>query len=80
MSCDKGYKGDCCCECEHLIPLHVCNCGHCSTIEGWICKIFYEMSQSRNERGVMIHRTDEHGCCEMHTKRISKENPEEKAN
>jgi len=69
MSCEFGYKGDCCCECEHLIPIDVCSCKHCSKVEGWICKIFYEMSQAQGEQGVMKHMTREHGCCEMWTKR-----------
>lgn len=71
MDCEQGYKGDCCCGCEHQVPLHVCNCGKCSAVSGWICTIFWKMSQERGEQGVMLHNNSEHGCCEMHKKRTS---------
>lgn len=69
MSCKQGYKGQCCCECDYSVPLNKCDCGHCSTVEGNICTIFYHMSLTKGERGVMIHMEDEHGCCEMWAKR-----------
>jgi len=69
--CGQGYKGDCCCECEHQVPIHVCECGKCSTVSGWICTIFWKMSQERGEQGRMLHHPNQHGCCEMHKVRTS---------
>jgi len=69
MSCDKGYKGDCCCKCDYQYPIDVCECSVCSKVEGWICTIFVVMSGVEGKRGVMKHSENEHGCCETFKKR-----------
>ncbi len=66
MSCDKGYKGECCCECEHQLEIHVCGCGKCSKVTGYICKVFWEISKAdgKDDRQVS-HSDNKHGCCEL---------------
>lgn len=74
MSCDKGYKGDCCCKCKHQLKIHVCDCGKCATVKGWICKIFYEMAESSGKshrHKVVTYMDRKHGCCEMFEKRTA---------
>ena len=65
MSCKYGYRGDCCCECEYQYKIHVCNCGHCPTTEGYVCIAFHIMDHSYH----CTYMTDEHGMCELFTPR-----------
>lgn len=63
--CEYGYKGDCCCNCEYQRIIHVCNCGKCSTVKGWVCIFDFDNDFSCK------HMENLHGCCEMHKRRES---------
>ena len=65
-NCGYGYKGDCCCECEHRLKIHICGCGKCSDVKGWICKVFWEIDKTFRQ---VSHSKIEHGCCELYKKR-----------
>ena len=65
MVCNKGYKGNCCCECKYQFKIHVCSCEKCSKVTGYICTVFYEMDKKTRE---VSHTENKHGCCEMFSK------------
>jgi len=65
MSCDKGYKGDCCCECKNQLKIHVCNCGLCSTVEGYICMVGHILDNDYS----CVYKVSGHGCCELWKRR-----------
>lgn len=59
--CDKGYQGDCCCLCEYQLKIHVCGCGKCSKVEGYICIVRYDDQYEYS----CTYKTNQHGCCEL---------------
>ena len=61
MSCDKGYRDECCCECENHFEIKVCNCGGCPVVTGYVCIAFHKMDKSYT----CVYSTREHGCCEL---------------
>ncbi len=63
--CQGVHRGQCCCKCEHQYKIHVCRCGICSTVEGWICLGF--LKEPPGDR-IAIHKTKEHGLCELYDK------------
>ena len=65
MSCRKEDEIGCCCECEHQLKIHVCSCGQCSTVTGYICIMFHVADHSY----LCTHFPDKHGLCEMFLKR-----------
>lgn len=65
MSCTKGYRGDCCCECKYQLEISVCACGHCSIVEGYICTVFHAVDHTYKCK----HSTNKHGMCEEFSKR-----------
>jgi len=73
MTCKFGYQGDCCCECEHQLKIHVCRCGHCPTTEGYVCIVRHSIDHDYH----CIYKTDEHGICELFTPRKQSNNSNE---
>ncbi|MFW9872701.1 MAG: hypothetical protein ACFFG0_06320 [Candidatus Thorarchaeota archaeon] len=65
MACDKGYKGECCCECEYQLKIHVCSCPICSKVEGYICILFRLLDGEY----LCHHKISEHGACECFIKK-----------
>ena len=65
MACDKGYRGECCCECEHRLKISVCSCSVCSKAEGYICILYHAMDHNY----LCTHFSKKHGACEMFTVR-----------
>lgn len=71
MDCEKGWNGDCCCNCTRQIkinkhPLNRCDAKG-SIIEqlGWVCTAFWDMDKTEP----MIFFDKEHGMCEMHNRK-----------
>lgn len=70
MSCDKGYQGQCCCNCQYQVELH-CHpsnerLGKGSTRDSmnvYACIAMYE-DESNKGRATFMDR--EHGMCELH--------------
>lgn len=72
MKCDKGYKGDCCCNCDNQIELFRHPGNKYPRYEGSIlnsCDLFVCMAFGKH-KGVIFE--DKHGCCEMHQIKESK--------
>jgi len=65
MACCKGYRGECCCECEYQLKIHICDCGRCSDVEGYICIISHIIDKDY----ACYYRNNKHGCCEMFIKK-----------
>ena len=65
MSCEYGYRGNCCCECEYQYKIRVCNCGKCPTVEGYICILEHIVDYDYH----CAYHTSKHGCCECFTPR-----------
>lgn len=61
--CDKGYKGNCCCNCKHQRMIRICDCGKCSLIKGWICVVHI------NNDYTCKYMERLHGSCELHKRR-----------
>ena len=61
MSCRKKHEIGCCCECEYQLEIHVCSCGHCSKVTGYIC-LFPHIEDGNY---LCTHKTSEHGLCEL---------------
>ncbi len=70
--CDKGYNGDCCCNCTQQLELfkHPWNKepfkGAISESTGlYVCTTFH--AQDKNNKGILF--TKKHGICECHQPR-----------
>lgn len=66
MSCKKGYRGECCCECENHFKIIVCSCESCSKTEGYICIAGHTIDKNYG----CCYDTEEHGHCELFLPRI----------
>ena len=69
--CDKGYKGDCCCNCNNQIELfkHPCNKVHKGSVlesTGMYACITI-LDEKDKYKGILDESN--HGMCEMHTPR-----------
>ena len=62
--CDKGYKGDCCCNCVAQRKIHICPCERCSNVKGYIC------IGQEGDINACWHSFDKHGCCELHERMV----------
>lgn len=60
MACDKGYKGDCCCECEYQLKIYICDCGKCPIVKGYICTLYHNLDHNYLCR----YYPQKHGACE----------------
>ena len=67
MSCRKEDEIGCCCTCEYQLEIHVCNCGQCPILTGYICIMFHVADHSY----LCTYFPDKHGLCEMFRKRKS---------
>ena len=65
MACVKGYRGECCCECEYQLKIHVCSCPSCPKIEGYVCTMFHVVDHDY----MCSYSLKKHGCCEMFIKK-----------
>lgn len=63
MTCNKGYKGKCCCECKSQLTIRVCSCKSCPTIKGYICTLPNEIDGT----GQCYYQPNQHGSCECWT-------------
>lgn len=61
----SGYKGECCCNCEHQLEISTCSCPSCSKVEGYICLMYHVVDNSYK----CSHSYSKHGLCEMWTKK-----------
>lgn len=67
MSCDKGYKNQCCCECKLQLEIRICPCGKCPTIKGYICLLPNDIESD----GYCLYKENRHGSCECFIKKES---------
>lgn len=65
MSCDKGYKNQCCCECKLQLEIRICSCGKCPTIKGYLCLLPNDIENLR----YCYYKENRHGCCECFIKK-----------
>ena len=69
--CDKGYRGDCCCNCKFQVKInkHPSNIGFSdgSILEtlGYGCEVFKYLEE-KDYSNTVIFMNSEHGMCEMH--------------
>jgi hypothetical protein len=71
VDCDKGYDGDCCCNCKRQVKI---NChpknvkigkDSITTTFAWGCEAFRGMKDDN----FIIFRDTPHGVCEMHCRK-----------
>ena len=56
MTCDKGYEGDCCCECHYHLEVEGLLPG------GYVCIVTWVLTEGYTA----IYDSQKHGCCELH--------------
>jgi len=70
--CEHGYRGNCCCNCKNQIKLmcHPWNKGFgkgsISEQCGWVCTMQFSDGSNKGEG---VFHDNEHGMCEMHSKK-----------
>jgi hypothetical protein len=74
VDCDKGYRGDCCCNCKRQVKI---NChpknvkigkGSISETFGWGCECSRGMTDGSDDNQIIFMDTP-HGMCEMHERK-----------
>ncbi|QHB38624.1 hypothetical protein filifjonk91_gp007 [Flavobacterium phage vB_FspS_filifjonk9-1] len=73
-TCDKGYKGDCCCNCKFQVKInkHPINPDYAkgSILEtfGYGCEVFRFLEDGSNDNQIIFSKSI-HGMCEMHVRK-----------
>jgi len=58
--CEHNGTQECCCRCKFHYKIHVCHCGTCPVIEGYMC-LFPHIDAGNYG---CTYKTKEHGMCE----------------
>lgn len=68
--CDKGYKGNCCCNCSNQFELMKHPWNKDKKLKGSISKStgYYACIVQLEEETMSILYDNKHGCCELHTR------------
>lgn len=74
QDCDKGYKGNCCCNCKFQVKInkHPINPdfakGSIEETFGYGCEVFRFFEDGSNDNQIIFSKSI-HGICEMHFRR-----------
>lgn len=66
-TCDKGYKGTCCCMCQYQEPVHKHPWNKSELAKGRITEVMGYVCRSLELPNIFSE--SQHGCCELYLKR-----------